>query len=406
MGLSLKKITGSEGLNLGSAVRGITENPLLAGLAGLALAPMTAGTSLAFLGATPLASAMTVGGIGALASGSLGKGLQAGLAAYGGASLGAGLGRTGALLGQEAALANTPMTATNEQLVSELSKASAPTQSMLAGASQPAKVLADLGGGSALKGAGMVGLPLLAAGALSAPKTQMPEFAQAPGMIRPYEFTRTSLAPQPGQMPTAQFGSAPIAPQYQPGQDTSERRWFQDTWTPLTPYKAPGSEYTENKASGGPIEQMSDAVSVGANTGFPMADIQRGGYATPWQTPVSRNVVADESDTGVDSFTGAPRGMAAGGLGSLGGYSDGGRMLKGPGDGMSDDIPATIGGKRPARLADGEFVVPADVVSHLGNGSTDAGARQLYKMMDRVRQQRTGKKKQAPEVNPRRAMPA
>ena len=81
-------------------------------------------------------------------------------------------------------------------------------------------------------------------------------------------------------------------------------------------------------------------------------------------------------------------------------------MLKGPGDGMSDDIPATIGGKRPARLADGEFVVPADVVSHLGNGSTDAGARQLYKMMDRVRQQRTGKKKQAPEVNPRRAMPA
>lgn len=406
MGLSLKKITGSEGLNLGSAVRGVTENPLLAGLAGLALAPLTAGTSLAFLGASPLASAMTVGGIGALASGSLGKGLQAGLAAYGGASLGAGLGRVGGLsanaAAQEAAAAANP-----GMIGADLEQVRAPlNQSMLAGASQPAKVLADIGGGSALKGAGMVGLPLLAAGALSAPKTKMPEFAQAPGMIRPYEFTRTSLAPQPGQMPTAQFGSAPIAPQYQPGQDTSERRWFQDTWTPLTPYKAPGPEYTENKASGGPIEQMSDAVSVGANTGFPMADIQRGGYATPWQTPISRNVIADESDTGVDSFTGAPRGMAAGGLGSLGGYSDGGRMLKGPGDGMSDGIPATIGGKRPARLADGEFVVPADVVSHLGNGSTDAGARQLYKMMDRVRQQRTGKKKQAPQVNPARAMPA
>ena len=70
--------------------------------------------------------------------------------------------------------------------------------------------------------------------------------------------------------------------------------------------------------------------------------------------------------------------MAAGGIahGGLGGYSDGGRMLKGPGDGMSDSIPATIGEKRPARLADGEFVVPADVVSHLGNGSTEAEARE------------------------------
>jgi hypothetical protein len=88
--------------------------------------------------------------------------------------------------------------------------------------------------------------------------------------------------------------------------------------------------------------------------------------------------------------------VAAGG--SIGGYSDGGRMLKGPGDGMSDSIPATIGKRQPARLADGEFVVPADVVSHLGNGSTDAGAKRLYSMMDRVRKARTGKKKQAPAV--------
>jgi hypothetical protein len=97
---------------------------------------------------------------------------------------------------------------------------------------------------------------------------------------------------------------------------------------------------------------------------------------------------------------------AGGGISSLGSYSDGGRMLKGPGDGMSDNIPAQIGSKQPARLADGEFVVPADVVSHLGNGSTDAGARQLYGMMDRIRAQRTGKKKQSPRVNPKKAMPA
>jgi hypothetical protein len=97
---------------------------------------------------------------------------------------------------------------------------------------------------------------------------------------------------------------------------------------------------------------------------------------------------------------------AGGGLADLGSYSDGGRMLKGPGDGMSDSIPATIAGKQPARLANEEFVVPADVVSHLGNGSSDAGAKQLYKMMDKVRSARTGKKSQAKQINPNKYMPA
>jgi hypothetical protein len=91
---------------------------------------------------------------------------------------------------------------------------------------------------------------------------------------------------------------------------------------------------------------------------------------------------------------------ATGGLADLGGYSDGGRMLKGPGDGMSDDIPATIANKQPARLANEEFVIPADVVSHLGNGSSEAGAKQLYKMMERVRKARTGNKKQGKQINP------
>jgi hypothetical protein len=94
------------------------------------------------------------------------------------------------------------------------------------------------------------------------------------------------------------------------------------------------------------------------------------------------------------------------GIASLGSYSDGGRMLKGPGDGMSDNIPATIGNKQPARLADGEFVVPADVVSHLGNGSTDAGAKQLYSMMNKVRHARTGNSKQGRQIQPRKYLPA
>ena len=93
---------------------------------------------------------------------------------------------------------------------------------------------------------------------------------------------------------------------------------------------------------------------------------------------------------------------------SLGGYAAGGReprLLKGPGDGMSDNIPATIADRQPARLADGEFVVPADVVSHLGNGSTDAGAKHLHKMMDQVRVARTGKKAQGTQINPNKYLP-
>lgn len=99
-----------------------------------------------------------------------------------------------------------------------------------------------------------------------------------------------------------------------------------------------------------------------------------------------------------------------GGLGSLGSYSDGGRLLKGPGDGVSDSIPATIGAKQqPARLADGEFVIPARIVSELGNGSTDAGAKKLYAMMDRVQKARgktTGKNKVAANSRADKYLPA
>jgi hypothetical protein len=73
---------------------------------------------------------------------------------------------------------------------------------------------------------------------------------------------------------------------------------------------------------------------------------------------------------------------------------------------MSDSIKAKINGSQEARLADGEFVIPADVVSHLGNGSSKAGAKQLYSMMDRVRSARTGRKAQGKQINPARLMAA
>jgi len=95
-----------------------------------------------------------------------------------------------------------------------------------------------------------------------------------------------------------------------------------------------------------------------------------------------------------------------GGISDLGGYSDGGRLLRGPGDGVSDSIPATIGGKQPARLAEGEFVVPARVVSELGNGSTNAGAQKLYDMMDRVQKARRKTKNVAADTKAHKYLPA
>ena len=97
---------------------------------------------------------------------------------------------------------------------------------------------------------------------------------------------------------------------------------------------------------------------------------------------------------------------AQGGIASLGGYSDGGQLLRGPGDGVSDDIPATIGNKQPARLADGEFVVPARIVSELGNGSTEAGARKLYAMMDRIKKARSKAKNIAANTKADKHLPA
>jgi hypothetical protein len=151
--------------------------------------------------------------------------------------------------------------------------------------------------------------------------------------------------------------------------------------------------------SGGPVERMSQMnTAINPQGGlYPQGMVDKTQYATPTQRPTSMEVLD----------AGAQRTFAAGGImQGIGGYSDGGRMLKGPGDGMSDSIPAVIGSKQPARLADGEFVVPADVVSHLGNGSTDAGAKRLYGMMDKIRKARTGKKKQAPQVKAHKFLPA
>jgi len=132
---------------------------------------------------------------------------------------------------------------------------------------------------------------------------------------------------------------------------------------------------------------------VAAATGMSIADVYKKiKKAKPVETVADTTVTGQNDGGGGDGLAvGGLAAMARGGMGqqfNLGDYSDGGRLLRGPGDGVSDSIPASIGGKRPARLADGEFVVPARIVSELGNGSTEAGARKLYAMMDRIQSAR------------------
>lgn len=190
-----------------------------------------------------------------------------------------------------------------------------------------------------------------------------------------------------------QYGMPSSAPYT--GGPLSRFRYDPSTYSPdvVTP---PNPVYSPVYAAEGGIMDLVNKPT------YPQSGIDRTQYAVPSQMPTSAEVIAADYDAKVNPYTG----MAKGGIADLGGYSDGGRMLKGPGDGMSDSIPGVIGGRQPARLADGEFVVPADVVSHLGNGSTDAGAKQLYSMMDKVRKARTGKKAQGKQINPSKYMPA
>ena len=130
--------------------------------------------------------------------------------------------------------------------------------------------------------------------------------------------------------------------------------------------------------------------------------------ARGWSAPGGASKVATRGPGGGVSFK--PAGKAVGGgIGSLemarGGRTLPPRYLDGHSDGMADKVPAHIDNKRPAALSDGEFVIPADVVSHLGNGNSNAGAKRLYKMMDDIRAARTGNPKQGKQINPDKFMP-
>ena len=145
-------------------------------------------------------------------------------------------------------------------------------------------------------------------------------------------------------------------------------------------------------------------------------------FLPPAETPAGIATVTPNQTTGVQRLYDLlaeyikgtqlqPYGTGEGGLATLaqGGNIQGpgqqylggrGFYLGGSTDGIADQIPATIDNTQPAALSDGEFVIPADVVSHLGNGNSDAGAKQLYGMMDRIRKARTGSTEQGKQINP------
>jgi hypothetical protein len=609
--------------------------------------PMVLGAGLAATGIGAPMAALLVGGGYGIAKGSLKEGLMAGLGAYGGAGLGTSL-AAAAPAATEAAAGSVVPSASG---LAEMSTASAqaanagsptllnaaqqantglgtgfgaafdpaatsaiyptpPTQPMYLSqtgltATPPPPInigpppppsfermgagLKDVlsSGDKALAFAGENAMPLGALGIAALDQDPKAASENIPGMIRPYTYSREKV-------PSAfeDVAGAPLS--------SKERRYFTDKYTALTPYKAPGPEY--KAAEGGPVEAMSDANAIGMNTGYPQADIRTGAYATPFQQPISRDMIpyagqpqfagggsinlqgtfssgggqgggqtggsnnpqpfignnnapsmglqthrveqgftpmpgpagdregipsglqgllknmsmfagggsvspgggpssdgmlarlfaqanrqSGSSNASIGGYTydpatgqysggtplaGQPSGagipaqyangsiggfsfnpatgqytkldsapeflayqkaaaaeaaastdsgggsgaaagglmpLAQGGISSLGDYSDGGRLLRGPGDGVSDDIPATIGQKQQARLADGEFVVPARIVSELGNGSTEAGARQLYSMMDRVQKARkktVGKDRVATDSRAAKLLPA
>jgi hypothetical protein len=328
-----------------------------------------------------------------------------GLGAYGGASImgnvtGAG---TGAIESGSGTAGMTESEAVNAS--TNAIQNATPYDKLAAGASSiynNPNAIAALGGYKVL---GAAALPFIA-GAVK-PKA-MPTTAQNPQMIRPYTFSYN-------QQYDPKLSNTPVTTSYIPGQNTAERTWFAPTYVAGEPYKAADGGIIA-LAGGGPVELMSNQATTGANTMYPMANMTTSAFATPYQTPQSTNMMASMAPSGggtVNMMSGEPNmqgtRLAAGGVTDLGSYSDGGRLLRGPGDGVSDSIPAQIGNNQPARLADGEFVVPARIVSELGNGSTEAGAKQLYKMLDRVQNARgktTAKGKVAHNTNAAKYLPA
>ena len=421
--------------NTGLVEAGWLEN-LLPVIAGVALNAFVPGAGAAVGSALGTSAAVgtgaLVGGATTLLTGDLNKGLTAGLGAWGGAGLGEGLAGTAQAQSGMAegakALNTTPQAIATPEGMTKALEMGTETGEIIGMDPNKVQRFADAyqaGAAPAETGMGRLGqvgqgIKAVGQGVTPAGSLMMPALGAAAPMLND--------AMQP---------DIPGKPTYEGGAFTKKRLSpsFQG-FTPARPnpyYRPMGLGYTF--AAGGLADitmaeggQFDDSPGADAMADGGIARFRNQGMVAPAGMSMGQGIARDTDDDTASlgaydaakkrmqkNFAAArmpgkpvempktnPMSMASGGLGS---YSDGGRMLKGPGDGMSDSIPANIGGKQPARLADGEFVVPADVVSHLGNGSTDAGAKKLYGMMDKIRTARTGKKKQAPAVKADKYLP-
>ena len=314
--------------------------------------------------AAPWMIGLGMGGLETVRTGSLEKGLMAGLGAYGGAGLAGGLAAAGAASPTAAAQALGTPAATGA------GSQAAMLASQNAGFGQAGIDALASSAGTAV-GAAPVATNVLSAGAnaLGTEAGRSAALSSMGGGMGAAKYGLAALSPTLQADAATPFdggGPNPYEFEYDPNNQTYTR-------VPVGTRQRDILKPTTTMAAGGTIEEMSD-----------------------------RNQMQTMMANGGQMF-------AAGGMSHLGDYSDGGRLLKGPGDGVSDSIPATIADKRPARLADGEFVVPARIVSELGNGSTEAGARKLYSMMDRVQKARgktTGKDRVAVNSRAEKLLPA
>jgi hypothetical protein len=406
---------------------------LLPTLIGAGLMFATGGTGAALI--PGLSNAATiglgVGGLQALRTGSLRKGLMAGLGAYGGAGmmgsvLGAGTGAisSGAALpvdntvmGYDTAAFSAPP-ASGAAPVSPVASVAAPQPYYPEGAGgeflrgstrHPSWGLSDplLGTSAAPSGAATVAPPVTAAyppidfsgqaATLADEATQRSVIGKL-ATTTPMDTAKAgieAIVKKPSSfltMDNAKYGAAALAPTL-----------FEEPKTTTAPRDSEQFRYAYNPGREMPPTREGD---VGEYTYFRPSYTRLAADGGLMDLPVERMSERNEAE---EYAANGGQMYAAGGISHLGDYSDGGRLLRGPGDGVSDDIPATIANKRPARLADGEFVVPARIVSELGNGSTDAGARKLYAMMDRVQKARNktvGKNKVAVDTRTEKLLPA
>lgn len=409
-----------------------------------AILPMIAGFALGPAGFGLMSSALgagaVVGGLTGLATGSLKKGLMAGLGAYGGFGLGEGL--TAAATPMEAAttqVAQAPTSAFNlaqsnidpsilESGLGAGSKESIMQQAMQSPAYQQALTSPQLGSSAldtmsaadvaqakVLPGQMITTTPAIPAPAGFEAATSGfenvfkpaaeggAEYRKAFGAALPYGTTMAAAAPLAAEAAKPPKGPEPSksyirgydlditnpsgTPQYTP-QDTREREQVRYAFSPRPIYEAAQGGLAALNGQTYDDEYGRDEYEEGGSVKKRKSRSLKG---NPYY-----KFAQDRRDSSMEAAV--EQNFAKGGLPP--------RFLSGGGDGMSDSIKARIGGVQEARLADGEFVVPADVVSHLGNGSSKAGAKKLYAMMDKIRKARTGRTRQAPEVNARRYMPA